>query len=95
MCLGLPMRVLASDGMTAKVERGGEVRDVTLILIGDQPAGTPLLVHCDTALRVLDEDEVPMLEAALATLEAARRGEPFEAFLDVVAADVRAQKHGP
>lgn len=79
MCLGIPMRVVTSDAAGALVRRqDGEERTVSLMLIGPQPVGTPLLVHLDTAIRVLREDEVPLLENALKALEAAANGEAFE-----------------
>jgi hydrogenase expression/formation protein HypC len=79
MCLGIPMRVVKSDTGGALVRRqDGEERVVSLMLIGPQPVGTPLLVHLDTALRVLDEDEVPLIEDALKAIEAAGKGEAFE-----------------
>lgn len=79
MCLGLPMRVVETAGAWAIVERaGGERRRVSVLLVGPQPVGTPLLVHVDTAIRVLDEDEVPLIENALLAVEAAARGEAFE-----------------
>lgn len=79
MCLGIPMRVVTSDAAGALVRRqDGEERTVSLMLVGPQPVGTPLLVHLDTAIRVLREDEVPLLENALKALEAAANGESFE-----------------
>ncbi|MEW5738958.1 MAG: HypC/HybG/HupF family hydrogenase formation chaperone [Myxococcota bacterium] len=80
MCLGIPMRVVTSDSGGAVVRRqDGEERLVSLMLVGGpQPVGTPLLVHLDTAIRVLAEDEVPLLEDALKALDAAAKGEAFE-----------------
>jgi hydrogenase expression/formation protein HypC len=81
MCIGLPMRVLESDGFTALVEGCGVQRRVSLLLVGEQPPGTALLVHQETALRVLPESEVPLIERALQAAEAAERGEPWEHLL--------------
>jgi hydrogenase expression/formation protein HypC len=79
MCLGIPMRVVANDATGALVRgRDGEERTVSLLLVGPQPLGTPLLVHLDTAVRVLTEEEVPLLENALRALEAAVNGQAFE-----------------
>ena len=80
MCLGLPMRITATDGMTAVVEGRGERRTVSLLLVGEQPVGTPLLVHTGNAIRVLDEQELPLLEQALDGLDAAIAGQPIDAF---------------
>ncbi len=85
MCLGLPMRIVETDGMSALVEGRGERRRVSLLLVGDLPVGTALLVHTTTAVRVLDEDELPLLERALDGLLAAMGGEPVDAyFADLV-----------
>jgi len=82
MCLGLPMRVVESDGVFARVEGRGESRRVSLLLLGPQPAGTPLLIHTDTAVRVLDEAEVPLIERALDGMEAVLRGESPDGYFD-------------
>ena len=81
MCIGLPMRILETDGVSALVEGQGVRRTVSLLLVGEAPVGAAVLVHLDTAVRLLGEDEVPLLEAALAAADAASRGEPWEHFL--------------
>ena len=55
----------------ARMTMGGrtEQRRVSMMLVDAQPVGTPLLVHTDVAPRVLSEEEVPLLEAALDGLE--------------------------
>jgi hydrogenase expression/formation protein HypC len=84
MCLGIPMRVVEASETSAWVEgrgQGGEPglrRVVSLLLVGPQAVGTPLLIHVDTAVRVLDEAEVPLLESALDGLAASLDGRPFE-----------------
>lgn len=79
MCIGLPMRVLEADDVSALVRsRDGTSRRVSLLLLGELPVGTPVLVHVDTAVRVLAEDEVPLIEAALEAADAAARGEAWE-----------------
>ena len=80
MCLGLPMRVVEGDEVSALVHGCGERRVVSLLLVGAQAAGTPLLVHRDAAVRVLGEDEVPLLELALDGLAAAFEGRPLTGF---------------
>jgi hydrogenase expression/formation protein HypC len=85
MCLGIPMRVVQSSELSALVEGRGERREVSLLLTGPQPPGTPLLVHVSTAVRVLDEAEVPLLEQALDGLAASLEGRPFEQhFADLI-----------
>ncbi len=80
MCLGVPMRVIESGETSALVRGRGETRRVSMLLTGPQPVGTPLLVHVDSAIRVLDEADVPLLEQALDGLEAALEGRPVEAY---------------
>lgn len=52
------------------------------MLVGTQPVGTPLLVHLDAAVRVLEEAEAALIERAVAGLEAAGRGEDPEGYFD-------------
>jgi hydrogenase expression/formation protein HypC len=78
MCLGIPMTVLADGDLTALCGRGEETRPVSLLLIGPQPAGTRVLVHIDTAVRVLDAEEADAIDRALEGLAAALDGRAFE-----------------
>ena len=66
MCLGIPMTLLADGDMTAECGRGAETRTVSLLLIGPLPAGTRVLVHIDTAVRVLDAEEAEAIDRATA-----------------------------
>lgn len=86
MCIGVPMRVAAADGLVARARsRAGEERAVGLALVGEQAAGTWVLVHLDTAIRVLDEGEAGLIADALDGLAASLRGEDFEhLFADLV-----------
>ena len=94
MCLGVPMRVVEADEAGALVSGRGGTRRVSLLLIGPQPVGTPLLIHIDSAIRVLSEDEVPLIEQALDGLEAALDGRPVEAyFSDLIAREPELPLH--
>lgn len=85
MCLGIPMVVVEGDDMTALVARGDEQRRVSMLLVGEQPVGTQVLVHIDSAVRVLDEAEATMIDNALRGLAAALDGESFDhLFADLV-----------
>ncbi|MFO1147545.1 MAG: HypC/HybG/HupF family hydrogenase formation chaperone [Alsobacter sp.] len=85
MCLGVPMRVTGGDAFTAQCERRGETRAVSLLLLGEQALGTMVLVHVDTAVRVLDAEEARLIDDALDGLAAALDGQPFEhLFADLV-----------
>ena len=65
MCLGLPMTVIACDGITATVEGWGEERVVGTLLVGDVEPGMVVLVHLRDAVRVLDADEAESLTEAV------------------------------
>lgn len=78
MCVGLPMSIVEGDEMSALCQRGDERRRVSMLLIGPQPVGTQVLVHIDTAVRVLDAEEAILIDRALDGLAAAMRGEEFE-----------------
>jgi len=85
MCIGLPMRVVGGDAFVATCERRGATESVSLLLVGPQPVGTPLLVHLGTAVRVLDAAEAQQIDDALDGLAAALDGQPFEhLFADLI-----------
>jgi hydrogenase expression/formation protein HypC len=85
MCLGIPMRVTACDGFTATCERRGEIRAVSCLLTGALDPGALVLVHIDTAVRLLGEEEARLIDDALDGLAAAMDGRPFEhLFADLI-----------
>lgn len=85
MCLGIPMTVVDGDGVQALCARGEERRAISMLLVGAQPAGTKVLVHLDSAIRVLDQDEARLIDDALAGLAAAVEGRNFEhLFADLI-----------
>lgn len=85
MCLGIPMVVVEGDDMQALVERRGERRRVSMLLVGEQPVGSIVLVHIDSAVRVLDAAEAKLIDDGLDGVEAALEGKPFEhLFADLV-----------
>lgn len=88
------MRVVSGDDVVAVVERRGERRTVNMLLVGGLPVGTPVLVHLDSAVRVLDEEEAEMIDQAVAGLEAAARGESVDQyFADLVAREPQLPPH--
>ncbi|TBW40030.1 HypC/HybG/HupF family hydrogenase formation chaperone [Siculibacillus lacustris] len=85
MCLGIPMVVEEGDDMSASCRRRDEVRRVSTMLIGAQPPGTRVLVHIDTAVRVLEAEEADRIDDALDGLAAALDGRAFDhLFADLV-----------
>ena len=94
MCLGIPMQIVEGDDVTALCARGDESRRVSMLLLGEQPAGSFVLVHIDTAVRVLEPDEAGLIEQALQGLAAALRGENIDAhFADLIDREPQLPEH--
>lgn len=94
MCLGVPMTVIESDEVSALCARGEETRRVSVLLVGPQPVGAKLLIHIDSAVRVLDDEEAALIDQALVGLEAAMRGDDFEsAFADLINREPQLPEH--
>jgi hydrogenase expression/formation protein HypC len=94
MCLGVPMRIVEGDAFSALCARGDERRRVSMMLLGAQAPETHVLVHIDTAVRILDADEARLIEDALRGLEAALRGEDFgSAFADLTDREPQLPEH--
>jgi hydrogenase expression/formation protein HypC len=85
MCLGVPGRIVAVDGLVATVDFWGIRKQVRLELV-DQPvgAGDYILNHVGYAIRRIPEDDI---QGTLALYEQLLR----EAEEDLMAADVRAE----
>jgi hydrogenase expression/formation protein HypC len=85
MCIGLPMTIMSSDGATALAERRGEQRRISLLLVGELPVGSQVLVFIDSAVRLLDAEEARQIDDALDGLAAAIEGRDFEhLFADLI-----------
>ena len=85
MCIGLPMTILDGDDNWATCQRGGRCQQVSMMLIGPQVPGTKVLVHLDSAIRVLDAHEAQLIDDALDGLAAAAEGRAFEhLFADLI-----------
>jgi hydrogenase expression/formation protein HypC len=74
MCVGIPMRVLASDDGMAECEGRGRRERLNAMLLGDLAPGTWILAHQGSAIRVLTEDEAQQTDRALDALDAAFGG---------------------
>lgn len=75
MCIGVPMQVVEPRGWRALCRREGETREIDMILTGEQPEGTWVLVFLDAARRVLDNEEARQISNALLALSLALEGE--------------------
>lgn len=90
MCVGVPLRLISSDGMTGVAGTGERV---DLSLTGPLPAGTHVLCFLGAAREVLTEERAALIARALAAVEAAQRGERTDAFADIEARAPRLPPH--
>ncbi|MDR3465137.1 MAG: HypC/HybG/HupF family hydrogenase formation chaperone [Xanthobacteraceae bacterium] len=94
MCLGLPMTIIETDGVTALCERRGEQRRVSVLLLDQPPVGARVLVFIDNAVRLLDADEARLIDDALDGLAAACNGEDFDhLFADLINREPELPEH--
>ena len=85
MCIGIPMRVVAIDGVIADCEGRGRRERVDVALVDAIGAGEWILAHQGRAVRALTEVEAAQTSAALDALEAVLAGNRD---LDVFFADL-------
>lgn len=94
MCIGIPMRVVAGTEFAAQCERRGAITAISLMLVGAQPAGTWLLTHLGSAIRVLAAEEARAIDDALAGLAEAVEGREFEClFADLICREPELPPH--
>jgi hydrogenase expression/formation protein HypC len=75
MCIGIPMQVISAGPGYADCRGMGEQRRVDTLLVGDQPAGSWLLVSLDSARELLSAERAAQIRQALQALEMAMRGD--------------------
>jgi len=80
MCLGLPMTIVETDGVSALCEFRGELRRVSVLLLSRPPVGAKVLVFVDTAIRLLDDEEARLIADAIEGVSAALNGEDCDRF---------------
>ncbi|GAB4258313.1 MAG: HypC/HybG/HupF family hydrogenase formation chaperone [Pararhodobacter sp.] len=86
MCIGIPMRIIACDGIAARATDGRRDALIDLSLTGPQPAGTWVLTFLGAAREVLPEGEALKIRAALDGLAAVMAGgDAGDAFADLEA----------
>ena len=94
MCIGYPMTVVDGDDIWALCERRGQTQQVSMLLVGAQAAGTKVLVHMDSAVRLLDDLEARQIDDALDGLAAAEAGGDFEhLFADLINREPQLPEH--
>jgi hydrogenase expression/formation protein HypC len=75
MCLGIPMQVLSTSGLTARCSDRGTETVVDLSLVGPVEPGTWLMVFLGAARETLSEEAAKQTADALEALGMAMRGE--------------------
>jgi hydrogenase expression/formation protein HypC len=71
MCLAVPVRIVELEGQVGRVELGGVLRDVSLVLTPEAQLGDYVLIHTGFAITVLDEEEAQETLRLFAELEEA------------------------
>lgn len=77
MCIGIPMCVVepGEGHALCRTRDGGETRRIDMLLVGDLPVGSWVLVFLDAAREVLDEATAHQIADALTALDMAMRGD--------------------
>lgn len=79
MCLAIPAKIVEIDGEMAKVEVGGVLRAVSLMLVPDLKVGDYVITHAGFALHRVDEADalasINLLRELVETVALAERGE--------------------
>ena len=75
MCIGIPMQVIETRGESALCVYRGEETLVDMMLVGEQAAGTWLLVFLDAAREVISADKARQITDALEAMRLAMQGE--------------------
>lgn len=94
MCVGLPLRITAIEGIAARAEAEGHLEVIDLSLTPDAKVDDWVLTHLGSAREVISIDEAKKITAALAGLRAAMQGEGLgDAFADLEATGPRLPDH--
>lgn len=57
MCLGIPGRIIETDGLSATVDVGGTRKEASLMLLDGAVVGDYVIVHAGFAIQKIDESE--------------------------------------
>lgn len=75
MCIGLPMQVVELRGESALCRYRGDTTLVDMMLVGEQPIGTWLLVFLYAAREVISAQKARQIADALEAMRLAMQGE--------------------
>jgi len=88
------MTIVECDETGAICDRRGVSHQISMLLLGAQAPGVQVLVHLDTAIRVLEDDEAQLINDALDGLAAAVEGRDFEhLFADLINREPQLPEH--
>jgi len=94
MCVGIPMRILAVDGIAAIATDGRDVSRIDLSLVGEIAPGAWVLTFLGTAREVIDEGQAARISAALDGLRSIMAGgDVGDAFADLEAREPALPPH--
>ncbi|MGZ4960206.1 MAG: HypC/HybG/HupF family hydrogenase formation chaperone [Methylomonas sp.] len=74
MCIGIPMKLLQMQGSTALCEYRGLQSQIDMMLVGEQPVGTWVLVFLDAAREVISAERARQITNALEAMQLAMQG---------------------
>jgi len=75
MCLALPARVVAINGLDATVDLGGVRKAISIELVPEAQVDDYVIVHVGHAIGMVDADEAARTLALFAELEASQSQE--------------------
>jgi hydrogenase expression/formation protein HypC len=75
MCIGIPMQVIEPRGDSALCEYRGQTTLIDMMLVGEQVAGTWLLVFLGAAREVISAERAAQIADALEAMRLAMQGE--------------------
>lgn len=75
MCIGLPMQVVEPQGRYALCRSESGMQTVDMVLVGEQPAGTWVLVFLDAARELITAEHAARTQDALRALALVMQGE--------------------
>lgn len=94
MCVGLPLRIHAINGIAADAKNGDHEELIDLSLTPDARVGDWVLTHLGSAREIISPDEADKVTAALVGLRAVMQGEGLgDAFADLEAEEPQLPPH--
>jgi len=100
MCVGIPMQVVEPKGRFALCRAEGthadaELREIDMVLVGEQPEGAWVLTFLDAAREVISEEHAHQTADALQALALVMQGETSidHLFADLIGREPQLPEH--